>query len=280
MKPDEFTKMRLEVEAGVGTITLTCPERRNAWAGSTALEYRWALHLCHTDPDVRVVVLTGEQDFCVGADAKLLDSIGESGGGYTVGKVPLPDFPEGTPEPLRHNHLYPLTLSTPVIAAISGGCAGAGFLVATYADLRFADRYAKIASSFAGLGLPAEYGSGWLLPRLVGLPNAAQLLYAPGPISADRAAELGWVQRVSEPGEVLGDAIAYARELAAGSSGESLRMMKRQIFIDSMFDFDSAYRRSVTDMNDALRTADFKTGVRALRAKARPNFLAQRSSTR
>jgi enoyl-CoA hydratase/carnithine racemase len=274
MKPADFTRMELTVEAGVGTITLNRPERRNAWAGRTALEYRWALHWCHVDQNVRAVVLTGDQDFCVGADASLLDSIGENGGGYTVGDVELPEFPEGTPPQLRHNHLYPLTVSTPVIAAIRGGCAGAGFLVATYADIRFADRDAKIASSFASLGLPAEYGSGWLLPRIVGLANAAQLLYTPGAISAERAASLGWVQHVSQPGEVVADAVAYARALASGSSAQSLRTMKRQLFIDSMFDLDQAYRRSVSDMNEALQSIDFKEGVRALRAKEKPNFLS------
>ena len=273
MKPTDFARMDLTVDGGVGIITLNRPESRNAWAGQTALEYRWALHWCHVDPEVRVVVLTGEGDFSVGADATLLGSIGESGGNYTVGDVKLPEFPVGTPPHMRHNHLYPLTISTPVIAAIRGGCAGAGFLVATYADIRFADREAKIASSFASLGLPAEYGSGWLLPRIVGLPNAAQLLYAPGAISAERAASLGWVQHVSEPGEVVTDAVVYAHELALHGSPQSLRMMKRQLFIDSMLDLDLAYRRSVSDMSDALRSEDFKQGVRALRAKKRPSFL-------
>lgn len=80
MKPDDFTRMTLTVHDGVGVITLNRPERRNAWAGSSAVEYRWALHLCEQDPAVKVVVLTGEVDFCVGADSGLLDDIGSSGG--------------------------------------------------------------------------------------------------------------------------------------------------------------------------------------------------------
>jgi enoyl-CoA hydratase/carnithine racemase len=277
VKPDEFTRMTLTAEAGVATITLNRPDRRNAWAGSTAVEYRWALHRCHTDPAIRAVVLTGEKDFCVGADSGMLDSIGAAGGGYTVDKVELPDYPDGTPDALRHNHSYPLTVSVPVIAAITGGCAGAGFVVATYADIRFADANAKIATSFAGLGLPAEYGIGWLLPRMLGTANAAELLYTPGSITAERARELGWVQRVCEPGEVVDSAVDYARQLATGSSAESLRVMKRQIFVDSTLGFDEAYRRSVADMNDALRTPDFKEGVRALQEKRKPNFLAVES---
>lgn len=263
----------MAVEAGVAVITLSRPDIRNAWAGRTALEYRWALHHCHVDPAVRVVVLTGEQDFCVGADHNLLDDIGDSNGSYQVERAPLPDFPDDTPADMRRNHAYPLAVSVPIISAIAGGCAGAGFLVASYTDIRFADDDARIASSFASLGLPAEYGLGWLLPRIVGAANAAQLLYSPAPISARRAAELGWVQRVCSPGAAVTEAVDYARTLAAGSAAGSLQMMKRQIHFDSMLPFADAYHRSVTDMNTALKSPEFKEGLRAVREKRRPNFL-------
>jgi enoyl-CoA hydratase/carnithine racemase len=273
MKPTEFTRMRLTVEHGVAAITFNRPETRNAWAGPSAIEYRWALHWCHTRSDVRVVVVSGETDFCVGADSGLLDDIGDNNGAYSVEPVALPDFPGWTPQDMRRNHIYPLTLSVPIIAAITGGCAGAGFLVASYADIRFGDADARIATAFAGLGLPAEYGLGWLLPRMVGTANAAQLLYSPAPISAQRAAELGWLQQVCPSGQTVDEAMNYARSLAAGSAAESLRTMKRQLFIDSELSFGDAYQRSVRDMNDALGSHDFKEGVRALRDKRKPRFL-------
>jgi enoyl-CoA hydratase/carnithine racemase len=273
MNPDEFTRLKLDVGDGVATITLNRPDIRNAWASRTALEYRWALHYCDTDPRVRVAVLRGERDFCVGADHRLLDDIGEGGGTYNVDRVPLPDYPAHTPADMRRNHLYPLAVSVPIIAAITGGCAGAGFLIASYVDMRFADDDAKIASSFAGLGLPAEYGLGWMLPRIVGSANAAQLLYSPAPITAARAAELGWVQRVCPPGTATTDAVGYAQTLATGSSAESMRMMKRQIFLEANISFADAYSKSVDDMNRALSSPDFMHGVRALRAKRKPDFL-------
>lgn len=271
----------MEIDAGVATLTLCRPDIRNAWAGQSAREYRWALHHCHVDPRVRVLVVTGEKDFCVGADHSLLDEIDGNGGSYDVGASSLPDFPDHTPPEMRRNHFYPLTVSVPVIAAITGGCAGAGFLIASYADIRYADIDARIASSFASLGLPAEYGLGWILPRITGTANAAQLLYSPAPIGAQRAAELGWVQQVCEAGTTVERAVAYATELAAGSAGESLRMMKRQIHIDSAGSFSDAYRRSVDDMNGALTSVEFKEGLRALRDKRAPDFLGatRRSAT-
>jgi enoyl-CoA hydratase/carnithine racemase len=273
MKPTEFTRLRMGVEHGVAAITFNRPESRNSWAARTAAEYRWALHWCHTRSDVRVAVVSGKNDFCVGADSGLLDDIGDNNGSYHVEPVALPDFPGWTPQDMRRNHMYPLTVSVPIIAAITGGCAGAGFLVASYADIRFGDADARIATAFAALGLPAEYGLGWLLPRMVGTANAAQLLYSPAPISAARAAELGWLQRVCPPGESVTEAMSYARSLAAGSAGGSLRSMKRQLFIDAELSFGEAYQRSVRDMNDALGTRDFREGVRALRDKRKPRFL-------
>ncbi len=147
------------------------------------------------------------------------------------------------------------------------------FVLATYCDLRFAATDAKITSSFARLGLPAEYGMGWLLPRMVGIPNAAQLLYTAEVCDGERARELGWVQRVHPADEVLDAATAFARDLARGSSGESLRMMKRQIMVDAWGPFDEAYTRSVEDMNAALRHPDMKEGLAALKDRRPPNFL-------
>ncbi len=275
MKPEAFRELRYEVAAGVATITLNRPDRRNAWSGPMAVEYRWALHHAHVDPAVRVVVVTGAGgDFCVGADAGKLDAIGSNGGAYVRDKADLPPFPDATPPGWRHNHCYPLTISTPVIAAIEGACAGAGFVLATYADLRWSAADAKIACAFARMGLPAEYGTAWLLARQVGVPNALQLLWSPDVIDGIEAARLGWVQQTADQGQVLDAALDYARGLARGSSPLSLAAMKRAVVIDAADDLGAAYERSVADMDLALRHEDFRRGVAAQRARARPDFLA------
>jgi len=274
VNPSDFTEIAYGVDAGVASVTLNRPDRRNAWSGAMALEYRWALHSAHTDPDVRVVVLSGAgEHFCVGADADALGSIAAAGGGYDIPEQAPPPWPDGFPEDLRHNHLFPLAISTPVIAAVHGICAGAGVVVATYADVRYAGAGLRLATSFARLGLPAEYGTGWMLPRIMGVANAATFLYSAGPVSAPEAERFGFVQRVVDDGDLLPATLDHARRLARESSGESLRVMKRQLFLDAAGDLGGAYRRSVDDMNAALRHPDLQEGLAAFRDRRPPDFL-------
>ncbi len=278
MNPGDFRQLHYAVEAGVALVTLDRPDRRNAWSGRLAAEYRWALHHAHTDPAVRVVVLTGAgADFCVGSDTALLGEISDAGGAYRAEPNELPPFPEGTPPALRHNHTFPLAVSTPVIAAVNGACAGVGLVLATYADLRFAAEGAILTTSFARLGLPAEYGIGWILPRIVGLANAAQLLYTSCIVDAAEAQRLGLVQRVFPAGELLPRTLDFARRMARESSGESLRMMKRQLFVDAAGDLETAYVRSVEEMDRALTRPDLGEGLAALRERRPPDFLGRGS---
>jgi enoyl-CoA hydratase/carnithine racemase len=274
MTPDEFTELTYEVAEGVAVITLSRPDLRNAWSGAMAAEYRWALHHAHEDPGARVVVLTGAGgDFCAGAHTRRLDSIDADGGSYQREEVELPPYPDGTPDGLRHNHCAPLTISTPVIAAIEGACAGAGFVLATYADLRWVADDAKVTSAFARLGLPAEYGMSWMLARQVGTPNALQLLLDPEVRRGPDVLALGWAQRVLPAGTVLEEAVTYARKLAHGSSPQSLAMMKRAAIVDAAGSLDEAYRRSVEDMDAALRHPDLRRGLAAQKARRVPDYL-------
>jgi enoyl-CoA hydratase/carnithine racemase len=280
VEPSEFSELAYQVsDDGVALVELNCPERRNAWGGRMSVEYRWALHHADNDPMVHVVVLTGAgRDFCVGAHRETLEDIDRRGGAYARERLELPPVPEGVPAGLRHNHTIPLALSVPVIAAVNGACAGAGFVLATYADLRFGAEDARIATSFANLGLPAEYGIGWVLARMLGTANAASLLYSGERIEAGEALRLGWLQRVVASDDLLAETLSYAGRLARHSSPESTRTMKRQLFVDAWGDLEDAYRRSVEDMNAAMSHADFREGVAALRERRPPDFLRGRSA--
>lgn len=274
MKVDDFEKITYEVSEGVALLTLNNPARRNAWGGRMSVEYRWALHHAHQDPKVRVVVVTGQgKDFCVGADSAELNSIEQSGGQYQKEQLELPSYIEGTPQQFQRNHAYPLSISKPIIAAVNGSCAGVGFIVASYADLRFGAQNNKIKSAFARLGLPAEYGLGWILPRIMGRTNAMQILLDGDSIDGAEALRLGWLQKLYKAEELLDKTMVYARKLARESSGYSMSCIKRQLNFDAEGDFSSAYTRSVEDMNTALTLPDFKEGLRALKEKRPTNFL-------
>jgi enoyl-CoA hydratase/carnithine racemase len=275
VNPSQFQELAYEVDQGVALVTLNRPEKGNLWGGPVAVEYRWALHHADQDPDVRVLVLTGAGGtFCAGADMVTLDAISDGNGAYEKERATLPPYPPDAPPALRHNHTAPLGIGVPVIAAIEGACAGAGFVVATYADRRVVSETARITTAFARFGLPAEYGIGWLLPRMVGVPNALDLLYDTRTRSGAEVAELGWAQQVHPEGEVVAAALKDARRLARESSAQSLRTMKRQVFVDATGDLDDAYRRSVDDMNTALTHPDLRVGIKAQRQKTAPDFLA------
>src|SRR5260370_20929973 len=192
----DFKQIGYAVAGNVATVTLNGPQRGKAWTGRMAIEYRWALHHAEHDRDVGAIVVTGAADaFCVGADMKILLEASEAGGAYQRTVAELPPFPADSPTALRHNHTYPLAPGTPLIAAINGPCAPAGFVLACFADLRIAAADARISPPFAGLGLPAADGIGWLLPRIVGLQNALDILLTNPVMSGDEARAPGFVRR-------------------------------------------------------------------------------------
>jgi enoyl-CoA hydratase/carnithine racemase len=220
------------------------------------------------------VVVTGAgRDFCGGADTKAIDAISTAGGSYAPDAAELPPFPADMPEGMRRNHAYPWGLSVPVIAAVNGACVGAGFVLATYADLRFVADDAKVVTAFAGLGLPAEYGLGWVLPRLIGVPNALQMLLHPDSLPAEECRDLGWAQRVVPADSLVADTVGWARQVARTCGPDAVRWIKRAVLADAAGDFAAAYTRSVQEMDEALRGPDLRAAIRARRDGRQHDFL-------
>jgi enoyl-CoA hydratase/carnithine racemase len=271
--------VRYEVDRGVALVTLDRPDRLNAWTARMAEEYRWALTTADDDPAVRVVVVTGAgRGFCAGADFQALDGLAETG------EYPNPDSPFGAEGPdggdsvfeaaVDHAHTFPLGLGVPVIAAVNGPVAGVGFVLMCFCDLRFAAAGAKITTSFARLGLPAEHGVSWVLPRMIGAARSADLLFSSRVVLAEEAAELGLVNRVLAPDELLPFALDYARGLAAEMSPASLRVIKRQLWGDLLGGLDDSARTAVDLMVRMVREPDFAEGVAAFQEKRPPRFAA------
>src|SRR3954468_15757737 len=271
--------VRYGVADGVASVTLDRPDRLNAWTARMATEFRWCVGTADEDPDVRVIVVTGAgRGFCAGADTRALDAIAGSGQ-YRASddETEGPDNPGaragvGVRPDFEHAFSYLLGLRKPVVAAVNGPAAGVGFVLACFADIRFAATGAKLTTSFARLGLPAEHGVSWVLSRIVGTARAADLLFSSRVVLAEEAERMGLVNAVLPPDELLPHTVTYARRMATEVSPWSLRALKRQLYADQLRSLDDAATDAERLMHDSFDSPDFKEGVAALTAKRPPNF--------
>lgn len=259
----------------VATITLNRPDKLNAWTAVMEQEVRAAMDAADNDGSVRVIVLTGAgRGFCAGADMSLLNTVATQGLDDRGRKQALAT--RGNREDVRadfqRKYSYFPALSKPVIAAINGPVVGLGLVIALYCDLRFASDAAKFSTAFSRRGLVAEYGMAWMLPRLVGLPNALDLLFSARTIDAAEAQRIGLVNQVFANEQFMEKVNAYARELASSVSPRSMRVMKRQVY-DAMFQtLAEAIETSEQEMLASLQSEDFKEGVAHFLEKRAPQF--------
>ena len=256
----------VDVAERVATVTLNRPDRLNAWTGRMESEYRAAMARVESDDDVRAIVVTGAgRGFCAGADSAALGPM-TSTGTYDSG-VREDVGPSGGYE---RGFAWQLRMSKPVIAAINGPVAGIGFVLALFCDLRFAVPGAKLTTSFGRLGLPAEYGSSWLLPRLLGRSRAADLLFSSRVVLAEEALGIGLVDRVCSVDETL----QYAQTMASEISPSSLRVIKQQLWDDVVGGrtVEASIETSYELLQRMVGEADFREGVRAMQEKRPPSF--------
>lgn len=262
-----------DVSDVVATITLNRPARLNAWTGRMHTEYRWALAQAEDDPAVRVIVVTGAgKGFCAGADSAALEGH-VAKGGYDPGireQLARPGY--GVRPEFDHPFAFHFGLTKPTIAAINGAAAGIGLVLACFCDLRFAATGAKLTTSHGKLNLPAEAGMSWLLPRLVGLGRANELLYSSRVILAEEAERIGLVNAVHEPEQLMAATYVYARELAATVSPRSLRETKRQIYTDLHRDIGSSVDESDVLIREMMKEPAFAEGVRAYLERRLPQW--------
>jgi enoyl-CoA hydratase/carnithine racemase len=264
---------RYDVRDHVGTVTLNRPDRLNAWTGRMHAEYRALLSHAAADPAVRVIVVTGAgRGFCAGADARALEGhVGR--GGYDAGlgdDVAMPGY--GVRPEFDADFAYQFGIPKPIIAAVNGPAAGVGLVLACYCDLRFAAQGAKLTTSHGRLGLPAEYGLSWLLPRLIGVTRAADVLLSSRVVLAEEAEELGLVNRALPPDQLLPYTYEYARRLATEIAPSSLAATKFQLYRDLHGDAASSVNDAGVRMAEMMRSADFAEGVAALVEKRPPGF--------
>jgi enoyl-CoA hydratase/carnithine racemase len=246
-------------EHGVLLLTLNRPERNNAWTIELEEAYFGALIAGAEDPAVRVIVVTGAgRSFCPGLDMVALAESAREG------------------KPLAAQRRWPMTIARmvpkPVIAAINGAAAGIGLIQACAADIRFASNTAKFTSAFARRGLPAENSLSWILPRIVGTANAMDLLLSARVVTATEAKELGLVNRVLEPDELLPATLDYARDMAINCSPQSMASIKTQIQEDWERTSEESRFKALIRVSEHNEHADFAEGVSSYLEKRPPQF--------
>jgi enoyl-CoA hydratase/carnithine racemase len=250
--------------AGVATITLNRPERLNALTFQVYEELRDTFRSLDTAEAVRAVVITGAgRAFCSGGDVE--DIIGRL---FERNADGLLAFTRLTCDLI----LAIRQCRHPVIAALNGTVAGAGAVIAAACDFRIAAESAKIAFLFTRVGLSgADMGAAWLLPRLVGLGHATELLMTGAFCDARRAKEIGLYTRVVAQDQVLAEARTLAEQLARGPSA-ALAVTKDALNREAAMDLRAALELEAQVQAELMRHPNFRESYEAFVAKREPRF--------
>jgi enoyl-CoA hydratase/carnithine racemase len=255
---------RLETAGSVVTLRLDRKEALNALTFEVYRELVDTLRALATRTEVRVVVITGSgRAFCTGGDVNEII-------GPLLNRDPaaLLEFTTLTCDLVRAMRELP----QPIIASLNGTTAGAGAVIALAADVRIAAETARIAFLFVKVGLSgADMGAAHILPRVVGLGRAAELLLTGDFIEAAEAHRIGLYNRVVPVDELAAATADMAGRLARGPQ-EGLASTKRALLAEMHMDLESALRAEARLQAELMRGADFREGFAAFREKRRPRF--------
>jgi enoyl-CoA hydratase len=253
--------IRYEVDDRVATITIDRPEKKGAMTYAMLGDFISTVHRAAADPDARVVIVTGAPGtFCAGTDLADLATVPGTERGV-----------RGTAE--EHDVWWPLVrCSKPVIGAIDGPAVGMGVEFTSQCDVRIASTRARFGWVFVHRGLVPDTGAGtWLLPRLVGVPAALDLLYSGRIIDAAEAQAIGFVREVVEPDALLPRARELADSYLAGSPF-ALARIKSLAYEGLARDVDEHMRAHVAALSECFKSDDHREGVASFPERRPPAF--------
>lgn len=252
----------------VATITFNRPDRMNTITPTMLRHLSELLLQADADPEVRVIVLTGNgRAWCAGLDVGAAvsgDGIGSEGAGSASGEFSLRD----APPVVLHK------IDTPTIAAMNGGAAGYGLDLALGCDIRLASDKAKLAAAYTARGLVPESGGTWLLPRIVGWSKAAELLFTARTLDAAAALDLGLVSEVVAHDE-LADRVAVVAGEVAANAPLAVRAAKRMMRHSMSENLEDHVQRQYLALLPLFGTKDFREGLASYLEKRPAQFTGE-----
>ena len=270
----ELKSTEFEVdEEGIATIWLSRPKRMNAWTGRMHTEYRYLLSKAEQDQGVRGIVVTGRgKGFCVGGDSEALSGHIEKGG-YDSGTNEEIEWPGyGVSDDFDALFAYHYGLSKPIVAAINGPVAGVGLALACFVDIRFAVPGIKLTTAHGKLNLPAEYGLSWVLPRLVGLGRANDLLLTSRAFYSEEALAMGLVNQLFDSVNIVQEARGYLHAMVRSVSPNSIKQTRWQVYKDLHRNAASSVEDSEKLLKEMMKEQDYQEGVQAFLGKRNPKW--------
>lgn len=253
--------IRYEVADGIGTITIDRPEKKGAMTYALLGDFIETVHRAGADDAARAIILTGAPGtFCAGTDLSDLESV--------------PGKDRGTRGTAEQTEVWwPLVqCPKPVIAAVDGPAIGMGVEFTSQCDVRIASTRARFGWVFVHRGLVPDTGAGtWLLPRIVGVPAALDLLYSGRIIDADESLRLGFVSRLVEPDELLPAAHELARSFLAGSPF-AISRIKGLVYRGLERDVGEHMTSHVAALTECFKSEDHAEGVRSFLERRPPSF--------
>jgi enoyl-CoA hydratase/carnithine racemase len=247
---------------GVVVLTLNLPDRRNAMTGDLTSAFAAAVDALRPDRSVRCVVVTGEGSaFCAGGD---LSWIAESPD-LSVDKI------RDRMLPFYRVWLSIRELEVPSIAAVNGAAVGAGLCLALACDLRYASRSAKLSAPFTQLGMHAGMAATYLLPEVVGLAAARELLFTGRAVDAEEALRLGLVNGVYDADELLAGVLHVAGQIAAAGP-IATRLTKSGLRNGGHATIEDALQYEALAQPVTFATDDLREGLAASKEKRKPSF--------
>jgi enoyl-CoA hydratase/carnithine racemase len=224
------------------------------------------------DPNIGAIIVTGAgRAYCAGADLGGLNRLAE-GSERIAGLGRAAPGTENLNANYQGRFSWMLSLSKPVIAAINGPAVGMGFANALYTDIRIASDQARMGLIFVRRGLAIEFGSSWMLPRLVGIANAIDLAVTGRLVDAQEALRMGLVSRVVPHNDLMPAVRALATEIATQCSPLGIAHAKRHVYNHLFTDLATALKDEDESVGVMTKSQDFKEGVKSFLEKRAPRF--------